>query len=285
MHATDRRGWTPIAHAAQSPQADVETLQILLAYGAKLDAATTRMPDIGMAPLAFALNAGNLDKVRCLLDAGADLHYSRRDYGALLDAVHGRDIVRDTGLMPLLVFLIEHGARLNDITRYRESALRVLSGRGRFDAVKRLLVAGADKTQLQMSPLIEAVAIGNLDDMSAVLEAGADLEARDFWERTPLLVAFLTGDIAKVNLLLKHGVNRDAVGRCAHPPLFYAIDGHHDACFDGCFLWAFPLDRRTNSASPRSHKLPKSAIVRLSTSCWTPAWTPKKARARTTHFG
>ena len=61
----------------------------------------------------------------------------------------------------------------------------MLSRLGRFDAVRLLLGAGADKSQLGWTTLHEAVALGSLEDMRAVLSQGADLEARDWWERTP----------------------------------------------------------------------------------------------------
>lgn len=83
--------------------------------------------------------------------------------------------------------LIERGVALNGVSRHKESALRVLSRIGRFDAVQLLLDAGADEAQIDWTPLHRAVAFGTLDDVKALIEAGENIEAVDWWERTPWL--------------------------------------------------------------------------------------------------
>ena len=179
------------------------------------------------ADLHAALHQGDPQKVKALIDAGADIHYQRAyRYNALLDAVHGRDVSRDPRLLELLTLLVEQGVNLSAISDYAESGLRVLSRLGRFDAVQLLLNAGADKDQLQWTPLMEAVASGALAEVEALLEQGADLEARDWWERTPWLIAILTGDTAKAALIADRGADTQACGRCQCPPLFYAIQSH-----------------------------------------------------------
>jgi hypothetical protein len=108
-----------------------------------------------------------------------------------------------------------------------ESALRELSRQGRFDDVRRLLDAGADKEPLQWTPLIEAVALGSLAEVERRVGDGAPLEATDGWSRTAWLVALLAGDLAKAQRLANLGANVDARGRGGAPPLFYAVEGHH----------------------------------------------------------
>lgn len=66
------------------------------------------------ARLVAALKAGHPEKVAALVAEGADLHYkAAHDYDALIDAVHGRDIVRDSRLLDLLRFLIASGVNLS----------------------------------------------------------------------------------------------------------------------------------------------------------------------------
>jgi ankyrin repeat protein len=178
-----------------------------------------------MPVLVNALHRGNPRDVEELIERGADVRYRREHgYNALLDAIHGRDIRRDARLIDLLKLLIANGVDLNAVSSYAESGLRVLSRVGRFDAVRLLLDAGADRTQLGWTTLMAAVALGSLGDVELEL-AGADLEARDWWQRTAWLIALLTGDLRKAQLLFEHGVNPDAVGRCAQPALFYAVEG------------------------------------------------------------
>jgi ankyrin repeat protein len=103
----------------------------------------------------------------------------------------------------------------------------MLSREGRFDAVARILEYGADELQLQWTPLMRAIAIGTLDDVRDAVRRGEPLEAKDWWERTPWLIAILTGDIAKVECLLAQGADRNARGRCGQIPMSYAIHGCH----------------------------------------------------------
>jgi ankyrin repeat protein len=179
--------------------------------------------------LAAAIREGDPEAVAALIAAGADPHYRRENgHDALLDAVHCRDVARDPRLLDLLALLVANGVNLSFIrTSYKESGLRVLSQLGRFDAVRLLLTAGADRSQLQWTPLIEAAAVGSLADVERLAADGANLEETDWWERTAWLVSLLQGDLAKAKLLRELGANTNARGRCGRPPLFYAIQGHH----------------------------------------------------------
>lgn len=178
--------------------------------------------------LEAALLHGSPAAVAALIAAGADVRYVREHgYTALLDAVHGREIVRDARLLDLLGILVASGVDLDGITAYKESGLRVLSHVGRFDGVRLLLANGADRNQLEWTPLIEAVALGSLEDVEKLARGGAKLEATDWWSRTAWLVALLSGDLPKAQLLRTLGANTDARGRCGAPPLFYGIEGHH----------------------------------------------------------
>src|SRR5216683_576089 len=194
------------------------------------------------ADLHTALGEGDPQRVLALIEAGVDIHYKREHgYDAVIDAVHGRDVARDTRLLELLALLVAHGVNLSGVSAYGESGLRVLSRLGRFDAVRVLLDAGADKRQLEWTPLMEAVALGSLAEVRAALEMGALLEERDWWSRTAWLIAVLVGDLDKVKSLLEWGADPNARGRCGRPPLFYAIQNHH------LDVLAWLLDRGTDA--------------------------------------
>jgi ankyrin repeat protein len=178
--------------------------------------------------IVAALHRGAPEEVAVLIAAGADVRYQRsHGYDALLDAVHGRDVCRDPRLLDLLRLIVANGARLDGVSSFKESGLRLLSRIGRFDAVRLLLDAGAPEAHLGWTPLIAAVACGSLADVRRLLDEGAALEEIDWWERTAWLVALLAGDRAKAELLRDRGANVDACGRCGQTPLAYAIEGHH----------------------------------------------------------
>ena len=169
-----------------------------------------------MSDLRAALGDGDPQKAQTMIEGGADLHYKREHgYDALLDAVHGRDVARDPRLLELLALLAAHGVNLSGVSAYGESGLRVLSRLGRFDGVRLLLDAGADRSQLEWTPLMEAVALGSLADVQAALGQGAVLEARDWWERTAWLLALLAGDLAKASCCASGARTRPHAGAAA----------------------------------------------------------------------
>lgn len=119
--------------------------------------------------------------------------------------------------------LLDKGVDPNVITKYGESALRVASNNGRFDVIKLLISRGADESQLGWTDLFHTIAYANINKLKEEMTKDNDLEARDFWDRTPLLFSILVGDTQKTAMLVEAGADVNAVGRCAKPPLFYAI--------------------------------------------------------------
>ena len=226
VNAYDRSGYTPLMHAVSNPKASVAMVQLLLQHGASTQQNSQPFAQ-EFSVMALALQGGDPHKVKALLEAGADIHYTREGYNALIDAVHGRDVMRDEHLLELLTLLIEKRVALNSVTRYAESGLRVLSRLGRFDAIRLLLNAGADASHLQWTPLMHAVALGSLADVQAQIETGVTLEEIDWWERTAWLFAIQSGEIRNAQLLLERGASRNASGRCGKPALFYAIGSRH----------------------------------------------------------
>ncbi len=119
--------------------------------------------------------------------------------------------------------LLDKGENPNIITEYAESPLRVASNNGRFDVIRLLLDNGADESQLEWSDIFFTLAYGTHDELKALTKSGCDLEARDFWERTPFLFSILIGDIEKTRILIEAGADFTVTGRCNKPALFYAI--------------------------------------------------------------
>ena len=175
--------------------------------------------------LLQALRNGDLDGVADLIHAGADIRYQKENgYDALIDAVHGRDILHDGLLLKLLQLLIDNGVSVQGESDWNESGARVLSFVGRFDAVQLLLKAGANPDFVQFTPLMQVVAFGTTADVASALENEVDLEAIDSWQRTAWHIALQTGEIPKAKLLMDRGANIHARGNCDQPPLFYAIE-------------------------------------------------------------
>lgn len=174
--------------------------------------------------LSEAIADGDLDRVRGLLDAGADVRYVRpRGYTALIDVMCGRTLAADVHLIPLIQLLVDRGADLNAVSDYGESALSVASRHGRFDAVWALLTAKADPDPLEWTALHLAVALRSEAMTREQIAAGHDLAAADRWGRTPWLIAVQNGDIPLAELLLAAGADGTVRGRCGQPRLMYPV--------------------------------------------------------------
>ncbi|OWK44361.1 ankyrin repeat domain-containing protein [Fimbriiglobus ruber] len=173
--------------------------------------------------LKKAVREGNLEEIRSLFDAGADIRYVRpRGYTVMTDVMFRCSIAEDSQLIPIVRFLIEQGADLNASSDYGESGLSVSSGAGRLDVVRVLLEAGADPAPLEWTLLHLVVAFGSLERIRLQIQAGDDLNARDRWGRTAWLMSVLTGDIEKAELLLTAGANIEDRGRDGKTPLMCA---------------------------------------------------------------
>lgn len=178
-------------------------------------------------PLKDAILSGNPDRVRVALRDGGDIEY--RDevgFDPLMDAAYRVGSRRPSRLLELLQVLIDHGAKLDGVSKYRETALRGLSRKGWFDAVQLLLQAGADDSMLNWTPLMKAVAFGSIDEVRDSLKRSPDLEQRDWLDRTAFLLAATRGDTEITQLLLDAGADIEARSWCGHPSLFHAITGH-----------------------------------------------------------
>jgi ankyrin repeat protein len=189
---------------------------------------TSGNPVVLESELSDAVGTGNLEAIRCLLDAGADVRYIRpKGYTVMIDVMHGRSIADDEQLIPVLRLLIDRGANLDAVSEYGESALSVASNLGRFDAVGLLLDSRADPAPLMWSPLMRAVALGSIEDVRSRIAEGQDLAARDRWDRTAWLLSVQTGEVAKAEMLLHAGTEKADRGRCGKTPLMYAIANGH----------------------------------------------------------
>jgi len=213
------RGLTALMMAAESPTATVEILAILVDAGADVNAVGSR--ELEERPIRGAIRDGNLDKIRYLLSAGAELSYrTQSGYAAVLDAVYSEQA--SCALLDLVA-----PAGMPSPTQYGETPLRVASHVGDMELVAWLLAHGADAGELGFGPLLHAAALGSLDALEAQLARSvADLEAADVWQRTPLLLCLQLGKMAEARALRRAGASLDVRDRAKRGPL--ALAATHD---------------------------------------------------------
>ncbi len=169
-------------------------------------------------PLANAAAAGRMDIVQLLLDHGADPNLAEEQYApkgkALYSAVYN-------GHYDIAKLLLERGALPNPPVESSGDALWVAREWRPNNRMEELLLSyGAEpahdhreedwSTQahnwLRITPLHQAARKGDVREAKKLLEAGADLTARDEHLRsTPLAWAAKFGQAKMVKFLLKRG--------------------------------------------------------------------------------
>lgn len=166
----------------------------------------------GQSLLMAALRRGRAERVRLLLDAGADLiDADAEGMTVLMYALrHGNDAVVDAAL--------EAGADLTARTDEGLNVLMLAAGLGRTDLIRRALDAGADLEEgaeisvgpgtMTATPLTMAAMQGQTDAVRLLLEAGADPNAVDAETGIgPLAAAAVAGHASTVHRLLEAGAD------------------------------------------------------------------------------
>ncbi|HEX2832352.1 MAG TPA: ankyrin repeat domain-containing protein [Thermoanaerobaculia bacterium] len=159
--------------------------------------------------LIQAAQAGDVEKVRSLLDSGVDVNSILLGDGtALIAAVRG-------GQQPMIDFLIDRGADVNLGVRGDGNPLIAAAREGSADAVRELLDRGATIDAVvpeDESPLIQAAAEGHAEVVRLLIDRGADVNqsaiANGNELRTPLGMARRGGFREIEEMLMRAGARR-----------------------------------------------------------------------------
>ena len=193
-------------------------LRLLLDYGADIESGGRTQ---NCTPLIHATETGDLNVVKFLLDAGANLNVEASDGTSPLShaAVAGN--------LDMIQLLYEHGSDPERENRYGERAL-VFAVRGGSAVVAFLLQKLGVEVNTQNcsgnTPLAVAIMHGNLKAAMLLLKAGANTELANNHGRTPLWYAVQRSRpyLNIVQLLLKYGANPEAEDEDGTTPLWYA---------------------------------------------------------------
>lgn len=182
----------------------------------------------GKSALMSACKQGNLELVKSLVAAGADVNEQTQTQGTpFMFAVLG-------GNLNIAMWLQEQTADIHAKGSNGWSALTIAAAKGYVDILRWLIDAGADaqvRDVYRFTPLLRAVDNGHLDAAALILSLPqTDVNARDEYDNTALHHAVSAKDIPMINLLLKHGADHSLENRDRLSP--YAMNQEVQYLFD-----------------------------------------------------
>jgi len=212
----DYEGFTPLHMAAFLGKSDIA--RHLLAEGADVNP----KHNAGTTPIELAAAAGRLDMVKLLFKHDADL-MDKSGRCALASAVDG-------GNLEVLKFMLENGANVNGLYKNGQTALHHAAKQARPEFVKLLLEYGADvtikdNTYGKFTPLFAAVENSvyhnlkpqytksrDVETVRLLLKAGADVDTIGQSNMTPLLflcydLQYRKPNIELIKLLIEHSTD------------------------------------------------------------------------------
>ncbi|XP_066163734.1 uncharacterized protein [Oryza sativa Japonica Group] len=167
----------------------------------------------GETALTFAINCGNEDMVRYLLDHGADTEKINNDG---LTALH---FAAGEGKCKIVEILLSKGAYIDSLTT-GGTALHCAAYNGRDAVVKILLDHHADHKKVSWgayTPLFVAVESGSLKCLKLLIEAGADVKG--IGKEIPLITAASKGLTDIIKCLLEAGADPNVRDCLGHMPI------------------------------------------------------------------
>lgn len=160
--------------------------------------------------LHWAVTRGDIQQVRLLVSAGADISGRLRRPGTPADLQTPLQMAAERGHASIVQLLLDLGAEVNALDDSHSTVLHSVASRRQqryLPVVQLLLQYGANpnaRDELESAPLHAAAANNGVAIVELLLTHGAHPLARDQLGRTPLLWAASLGHPAVLQMLLQH---------------------------------------------------------------------------------
>lgn len=193
---TTREGWTPLLGALYYNQPEIA--QWLIKHGANVHAVNSAL----VSALHIAIEKGQTEPARLLIESGSDINHRTADQ---LTPLH-----RASKSLPEIAYLlIDKGAAINTVNAEGWTPLDFALYYEHPDVALRLIQKGADISRpypgIPDVSLLHFAAFKNYAEVvKAMLERGADPQAKDKSGKTPLDIARLKNNMEVVHILLAH---------------------------------------------------------------------------------
>lgn len=235
VNAAESNGTMPLHWAVH--HGNLELVKQLLKAGADVNAAN----NYGATPISEAAVLGDLAMMKALLDAGAYPDSRNPDGQTPLMVVARSNHVETAKL------LLKHGADVNATEQWKgQNAVIWAAAQSQPEMLKLLLEAGGDPNSRSMinprerqisqerrfqwrpaggmTALVYAAREGCLECAQLLVEAGADIDAGDAENVTPLLVAVINMRFDTAKYLVEAGANVNKWSFRGENPIYSAVD-------------------------------------------------------------
>ncbi|UCE24639.1 MAG: ankyrin repeat domain-containing protein [Candidatus Zixiibacteriota bacterium] len=222
-NAPNRYNYTPLLSATAGGHMDI--IDVLVTAGANLNTRNY----LGANAVLLAAGSGNAESFEYFVQKGADLSSVDSGNGGLIH------YAADGGNTEIIEAVLDRGADVNLRTERGRTALLEAAEDGHVEAVRLLIQRGADVNAANdeneiplhnVSFLIyQGLDTAAVNIATQMLAAGADPNARDQWQMTPLHRAARTECFDLVRLLVDHGANTNAVNDNGTTPFLRSVIG------------------------------------------------------------
>ncbi len=203
LDASSLGGMTALHWAAKN--GSVEMTSALLDAGADANAGNK----VGKTAVALAAENGQADVLRLLVEKGGNVEST--------DEIGGTPLLWAAALSKnpeTVAYLIEKGANVNVIDSNGMTPLIWAAGIGRPEAVGLLIDKGADLEVVEMhqkeTALMRAARIGSVESLNRILAAKPDLAKANMLGQTAMIIAASSAPVDKLQALVDAGADLGA---------------------------------------------------------------------------
>nr|WP_284703690.1 ankyrin repeat domain-containing protein [Clostridium swellfunianum] len=180
--------------------------------------------------LHYAVSSNNEIMCKCLIAKGANVNYEGANiFSSILSTASS------SGNLDIVKMLIDAGANIEGFSNGSDSPIYAASSSGHLDIVKLLIGAGAsiEGSSITTRPIAGAVSRGHLEVCKLLIENGACLDFCDDKNQSLLLIAIGTCNIELISYLLEMGVDVNSQDKYKHSALhdlFYKKKNKVEIC-------------------------------------------------------
>jgi ankyrin repeat protein len=187
--------------------------------------------DLGFTPLAHACMTRQLSVANFLIDKGANVNArAKNGFTPFHHACNGSNPDFD-----LIQRCIAHRADINSLSNSGQSALQMSAFDGNFKIMKLLIDNGADlNAQDRYLGTVLQRSINSHQQVAAklLIESGAKLNQKFSYGNTEIHLTALSGSADLIRPLVEHGADVNAVNEYNHTALYYATKHGYRATAD-----------------------------------------------------